>query len=137
MGRNRCIQIAAGSSGCTSCLPGTYSTSAGATSSASCTVTCLNVTVSDSRPIWTCSSGSVQRLNYLNSETMSGLIAPTGKSTVTLTFTAFITEPYFDRLTVSSCTTVACTETTILLDQYSGSSVPSPLTSSTGFMLLE
>ena len=66
---------------------------------------------------------------------MAGIIAPTGASSITLTFTAFDTELNYDKLTVLGCVTYDCSQTAILLDAYSGSVIPSPVTSSTGIML--
>ena len=67
---------------------------------------------------------------------MAGIIAPTGASSITLTFTAFDTELNYDKLTVLGCVTYDCSQTAILLDAYSGSMLPSPVTSSTGIMLI-
>ncbi len=98
---------------------------------------CLDVVVSALQPTWICASGSVSRLNYANYETLSGVIAPAGASSATLTFTAFSTELGYDKLTVWRCTTMACTLGSKLLDGYSGSTIPNPVTSNTGFMLLQ
>ncbi len=97
---------------------------------------CGTVSVSTNQPTWKCPSGSVSRMSYGNSEILSGLIAPTGAITITLTFTAFNTEERSDMLAVESCTTRTCSESTTLLSDYSGSSIPSPIVSNTGFMLI-
>ncbi len=99
---------------------------------------CGSVTVSANLPppVWVCTTGNISRLNYGNNEDMEGIIAPTGAASVTLSFTAFETEQAFDKLTVHSCVTSNCTQTSILLNGYYGSVIPSPVTSSTGIMLI-
>ena len=99
---------------------------------------CGAVTVSANLPppAWVCTTGNVSRLNYGNSEDMKGIIAPTGAVSVTLTFSAFNTELAFDKLTVFSCVTIDCAQTSVLLDEHYGSVVPSRLTSNTGIMLI-
>ena len=67
---------------------------------------------------------------------MAGIIAPTGAASITLTFTEFNTELNYDKLTVLGCVTDDCSQTAILLDAYSGTVAPSPVTSSTGVMLI-
>ena len=98
---------------------------------------CLNEVLSSSQPpvIWTCSSGQVSRLNYGSSESMSGIIS--ASAPVTLSFTAFETESGYDKVTLSSCPSTSCSSTLVLLDHYSGSTIPSPVTSSTGIMLIQ
>lgn len=93
--------------------------------------------ISSAQPpvVWTCSVGQVSRLNYGNSESMSGIIS--ASAPVTLTFTAFDTESGYDTVTVSSCATTACSTTFRLLNYYSGSTIPSSVTSSTGIMLIQ
>ncbi len=87
-------------------------------------------------PVWVCTMGNVSRLNYGNSEDMEGIVAPSGAASVTLTFSAFDTELAFDKLSVLSCATSDCSQTAVLLDAHYGSVVPSPVTSSTGVMLI-
>ena len=98
---------------------------------------CSSVSLSSAQPpvVWTCQFGLVSRLNYGNYESMSGIIS--ASAPVTLTFTAFDTEQGYDEVTVSSCPTTACSTTVLLLDHYSGSTIPSPLSSSTGIMLIQ
>ncbi len=67
---------------------------------------------------------------------MAGIIAPTGAASITLTYTEFNTELNHDKLTVLGCVAYDCTQTAILLDAYSGTVVPSPVTSNTGVMLI-
>ena len=95
------------------------------------------MTVSTAQPpvVWTCPSGQVSRLNYGNSESMSGIIS--ASAPVTLNFTAFNTESCCDKITVSSCPTTACSTTVVLLNSYSGSVMPGPVSSSTGIMLIQ
>jgi hypothetical protein len=99
---------------------------------------CGSVTVSEISPppVWTCTTGTVSRLDYGNNEDMAGIIAPTGATSITLTFTVFNTELNYDKLTVVGCITNDCSQTVVLLDAYSGSLLPAPVTSSTGIMLL-
>ena len=99
---------------------------------------CGSVTISANTPppIWLCTTGTVSRLNYGNNEDMEGIIAPTGAVSVTLTFTAFETELAFDKLSVLSCVTSNCTQTSVLLNAYNGSVIPAPVTSSTGILLV-
>ena len=85
---------------------------------------------------WTSTAGTVERNNYQNSEAMSGIIAPTGADSVTLVFSSFNTEEGYDFVTVKSCTTIYCSETS-LLGEFSGSTIPGRLTSNTGIMLIE
>ena len=95
------------------------------------------MTVSSAQPpvVWRCQFGQISRLNYGNSESMSAIIS--ASAPVTLSFTAFDTEQGYDEVTVSSCPTTACSTTVLLLDHYSGSTIQSPLSSSTGIMLIE
>ena len=92
--------------------------------------------ISSTRQTWTIAAGTVERLNYGNYEIMSGIIAPSGATSVTLQFTSFVTEFTFDFVYLSSCTAVDCTQKS-LINQYSGSTIPSPVTSNTGIMLIE
>ena len=66
---------------------------------------------------------------------MSAIIS--SSAAITLTFNSFDTESGYDELTVSSCTTTQCSTVNVLLDAYSGSTIPSPVTSTTGIMLIE
>jgi hypothetical protein len=86
------------------------------------------------QPLWSCSSGTVGRLNYGNIEDLSVIIS--SSAAITLTFHSFDTEEYYDNITVSSCATILCSEVNVLLDDYSGSTIPSPVTSTTGIMLI-
>ncbi len=90
------------------------------------------------RQTWTSSTGTVERRNYNNNEVMSGIIAPTGAGAVTLRFTVFNTESGFDFVTVKSCTATNCLQSGVTeLGRYSGSTIPGPVTSNTGIMLIE
>jgi hypothetical protein len=86
--------------------------------------------------LWTRPAGAVRKVDYGNSENMSAVIAPAGAASVTLQFTAFRTEQNYDFLNVWSCTTVKCAQTS-LLGRFSGSTIPGPLTSGTGVMLIQ
>ncbi len=85
--------------------------------------------------IWTRPAGAVKKVDYGNSENMSAIIAPAGASSITLQFTAFQTELNYDFLAVKSCTSIDCVQTS-LLGRYSGETIPRPLTSNTGIMLI-
>jgi hypothetical protein len=98
---------------------------------------CQNVQLKSTRSLWACSDGTVSRLNYSNSESMSAIISYPA-AIITFTFNSFNTEANYDILQLSSCTDISCSsKTTVLLEEYSGSTIPSPVTSTTGFMLLE
>jgi cubilin len=84
---------------------------------------------------WTSSSGSVERMNYEVNEDMTGIIAPTGASFITLRFTYFDAELGYDFVTVKSCTAIDCAETSVL-GEFTGSTIPGPLTSNTGILLI-
>ncbi len=84
---------------------------------------------------WTCASGQISRNNYTNSESMSGVIISPGRP-LNLTFTAFQTERECDIVTVKRCFSADCSQTTTLMRQ-SGTSLPSPVVSDTGIMLVE
>jgi hypothetical protein len=86
------------------------------------------------QPIRSCSSGTVGRLNYQDYEDLSVIIS--SSAAITLTFNVFDTEEDYDKITVSSCTTTLCSEVNVLLDGYSGSTIPGPVTSTTGIMLI-
>ncbi len=91
--------------------------------------------LSSAQSVWACLSGAVSRMDYANDEDMSVVIS--GGAPLTLTFTQFDTEQGFDWITVSSCTTAVCDEPVQLLYQYSGDTIPSPVTSSTGIILIQ
>jgi hypothetical protein len=96
------------------------------------------VFLSINKQIWTSSAGHVSRINYGNYETMSGIIAPPGVDFVKLRFDFFDTQSCCDRVVVKSCKTSECAiSDTIVLGSYSGSQLPSPVTSDTGIMLIE
>jgi hypothetical protein len=99
-------------------------------------VSSQTVLMSSQQQIWTSSVGSVERRNYNNNEIMSGIIAPTTAGSVTLRFTFFDTEVGYDFVTIKSCTAIDCQQSTEL-GKYSGSTIPGPLTSNTGILLIE
>jgi hypothetical protein len=84
--------------------------------------------------IWTSSAGSVSRMNYGSREVMSGIIASNGS--VELWFCLFDTEAGYDFVTVSSCDSIDCSQTSVL-GEYSGSTIPAPVTSITGILLIQ
>jgi hypothetical protein len=92
--------------------------------------------VNGQQQLWTRPAGIVRKVDYGNLENMSAVLAPAGAISVTLQFTAFHTEQNYDFLSVRSCTAVECAQTS-LLGRYSGSTIPGPLTSSTGIMLIQ
>jgi hypothetical protein len=89
------------------------------------------------RQTWTSSAGSVERKNYNSNEAMSGIVAPTGASVVTLMFSTFFTESGYDFVTVKSCATISCLSGVTQLGKFSGPSIPGPVVSNTGIMLIE
>ncbi len=92
------------------------------------------------RQFWDSSAGFIARLGYDTNEIMSGIIAPgpPGVGFITLRFDNFDTEEGYDFVTIKSCRTIECNEEeTIELGSFSGSDIPSPVTSNTGFMLIE
>ncbi len=99
------------------------------------TVSSQTIFLSTSQQLWTSSaaSGSVYRLYYSNSEVISAIIAPTGAVSVTLQFNSFNTESNYDFVTVKSCNAIDCSQTSEL-GKYSGTTIPSPMTSNTGIM---
>jgi hypothetical protein len=99
---------------------------------------CLSATVNSNEdlPVWNCTAGFIERLNYENNELMRAIIAPMGASNVTLALSRFETEEDYDFFTVSSCSTIECGDATELL-RLSGRSIPDPVTSSTGILLIE
>jgi hypothetical protein len=98
---------------------------------------CGPVSVSSASPRvqWFCESGQISRLSYANHERMSGIIISSIQPLI-LTFTTFETEFGWDFVTVKRCAAANCVQTTTLLHQ-SGYSLPSPLVSDTGIMLIE
>ena len=93
------------------------------------------MTVSAAYPpvVWACPTGTVSRLSYSNYESMSVVIS--GAAPLTLTFTEFDTEQGY--VSVYSCSTATCADGATSLLQYSGHTLPSPVTSSTGFILIQ
>jgi hypothetical protein len=92
--------------------------------------------VNGQQQLWTRPAGVVKKVDYGNSESMSAVIAPAGVTSVTLQFTTFSTEQNYDFLKVWSCTAVECSQTS-LLGQFSGSTIPGPLTTNTGVILIQ
>jgi hypothetical protein len=92
--------------------------------------------MSSQQQIWTSSLGSVERRSYEVLEDMSGIIAPRGATSITLQFDYFDTEESYDFVIIKSCTTINCSNTTEL-GKYSGSTIPGPVTSNTGFLLIK
>jgi hypothetical protein len=86
---------------------------------------------------FTAQSGSISDNSgpeeYVNNLDCRKLIQPSGAATVTLIFTAFDIEEGWDFVTVYDGATIASPE----LGSYSGSSLPSVLTSSGGSMLVQ
>ncbi len=91
--------------------------------------------MSSQQQIWTSSPGRVERKQYELNEDMSGIIAPKGATSIRLQFDSFDTEEDYDFVTIKSCTTINCSNTTVL-GSFSGSTIPSPVTSKTGIMLI-
>ncbi len=87
------------------------------------------------RQTWTSSTGSVSRMEYGNNDAMSGIIVSADRTAVKLQFCYFDTEPGYDLVTVSSCEAINCSQSSVL-GVYSGSTIPDPVTSSTGIMLI-
>jgi hypothetical protein len=96
---------------------------------------CNNLQLQTTRSIWLCSSGTVTKYYYSNSESLSAIISY--PAAITFTFSYFDTEAGFDKLTLSSCPNISCSTKTVLLDGYSGSTIPGPVTSITGVILIE
>jgi hypothetical protein len=96
---------------------------------------CPDLRLEAERTIRVCPAGHFLKLGYGNSESMSAIISY--PAAITLTFYVFHTEAGADKLTLSSCPDISCSTKTVLLDGYSGSIMPSPVTSSTGVMLIE
>lgn len=88
-----------------------------------------------------CQTGSVGRRvqfpsRYNNNEAMAWVIGLQNAHRVTLHFTYFDTEGYWDFVTVYSCTDQTCMYP-VQLGSFSGTSMPANVTSSTGFMRIE
>ena len=83
---------------------------------------------------WTSSAGSVSRIRYRNNEVMSGIIA--SNDSVELRFCYFDTEAGSDFVTFSSCVAIDCSQSSEL-GRYSGSTIPAPVTSSTGILQIQ
>jgi hypothetical protein len=92
--------------------------------------------MSSQQQTWTSLAAAVKRTSYENLEIMSAVIAPTGATSVTLQFTSFDTEKDYDFVTIKSCAAVNCSQSSEL-GKYSGSTIPSPVTSDTGIMLIQ
>ncbi len=92
--------------------------------------------ITSQRQTWTNAAATIQRRPYGNNEVMSGIIAPSGAISTTLQFTLLSTESGLDVVTLSSCTTVNCSQVSSL-GSFSGEVVPSPVTSTTGIMLIQ
>ena len=121
---------AVGATVCTACAAGKYGTAAGLIYD-----DCGSVGVNAIQPTYTCSKGTISRLNYANSETMYAIIAPAGANSVTISFTAFNTEYGYDTLKVYQCSSLTSCGTQLL--QVSGSEyIPSGATSTTGILRL-
>jgi hypothetical protein len=86
--------------------------------------------------IWNSPAGVVERRNYDNMETMSGIIAPTGATSIRLQFTSFSTESGYDLVTVTSCISIDCLHGRVL-GSYSGWKDSTPVISDTGVMLIQ
>jgi hypothetical protein len=95
----------------------------------------VSLSSASSRVWWSCTSGQISRNNYANSESMSGVIISPGRP-LNLTFTAFQTEGNYDVVTVKRCSSADCSQTTTLMVN-SGTSLPRPVVSDTGIMLVE
>ena len=81
-------------------------------------------------------TGNINNLDYKNNMNCKWIVAPTGVSYVTLSFLSFSTESY-DRVRIFSCTSILCDATHELEGSpYSGSDIPSPVTSYTGIMMV-
>lgn len=93
------------------------------------------VTISNQNPIWNYAYGYVSRLNYAALESMSGVIAPLGATSVTLRFISFATEKGSDFVTVKSCLNISYCDTVLL--HHSGPTLPGLVTSATGIMRIE
>ena len=125
-----------GSSGCSLCMTGVYTASTyfsqkNAFDFSQCT------------PL-TAHNGSVGRIaindrntgQYGNNENMFWLIAPSGASSVSLVFQSFDTEKYYDVVNVYSCQSINCSAQFKLIGSFSGPSLPAPVNTSTGIMLV-
>ena len=93
---------------------------------------------SSSCGILTAASGTVSDgpSNYANNAYCKWIIAPTSAARITITFTVFDTESGYDWVTLSSCTDIDCGSKQQIMRQ-SGTSLPSSVTSETGFLMAE
>jgi hypothetical protein len=96
---------------------------------------CRDIQLQTTPPTRFCSGGTIGRLNYGNSESLSVIVSY--PAAITFAFIDFDTEAGFDKITLSSCTSISCSSKTVLLNGHSGSTIPSPVTSTTGIMLIE
>ena len=101
---------------------------------------CRQADVSTTSPWrYECSSGIMSHGPYSSSDSMEAMIAPPYATGIILSFTAFKTRLSLDTLTIYECPAIYdCSEDSRreLLPQHSGPSIPSPLNSSTGVVLL-
>jgi hypothetical protein len=84
---------------------------------------------------WTCPAGGVTTQKPLNG-IMAAVIAPVGAISVKLRFTSFRMNPDNNIVTVKSCASIDCIQSSVL-GQYTGVIIPSPVSSNTGVMLIE
>lgn len=74
--------------------------------------------------------------NYPNNANCRWVIAPTGATQITLTISSLATENNYDFVTVSQCTSSACSSTTELAKLSGTLSSSTTRTSTTGYMLV-
>ena len=129
----------------TSCPAGQYLSGCGGSFSYS--KDCGNVIVS--QEYWAavippmmlaCSTGTLSRARNLTSgriSSMSAIISSPGGAPLTLTFTQFDCKHYPNWVSVSSCASLDCYQTVVLLQRTTGKQIPGPMTSSTGIILIE
>jgi hypothetical protein len=84
---------------------------------------------------WTLRAGRVKGDNSLNKEMKSAVIAPTDASSITLQFDSF-SIANTDSVSFKRCFNIECTSWSGL-GTASGSTIPRPVTCSTGFMLIQ
>jgi hypothetical protein len=75
--------------------------------------------------VLTCCNGSLERLNYGSSESLTWTIAPPSATWVTVTFNKFNTESMYDELTFYSDASLS--KSAIALGPLSGNNVPKPV----------
>ena len=90
---------------------------------------CINETFTAASGTVTDNSGA---LDYRNNMTCDKLIQPSGGGTITLTFTSFSTEAWYDFVRVYNGTTTSAP----LLGSFSGNALPRVLTANSGSMLI-